>query len=383
MYFVCEKAENNLYGVKDTKDGVVEYYTPEQIKCFVDMGYTVHGYYDLDAVFPMVAVNNVKVRYAGEYKEHDKSKTYFALEEGTWSGRRTKCVTKSKGYSYTVDANTDKIVKNPVKFSRWNYINWTVASNRVMSCDGFVYTDFYETRFPVLSYVNDPEFHKKVYELTHIDMSGIAESDIIRITSEELSNISSRGFGGIELSGKVFTHDTYLSQYFYVTDKNMFFKFDDIRLLIKNYCEDAQRMLSFIDFGDEYFNQNTDSIFKMMEFCHIHVKLHVKQPYKVLVLDLRIGDKGITLKYLADNEYDLEPHTIYLEEFVQHCRSGLYTGKFNISSNIITIETLRGTYTFDMNAVSLFYKRETGGGDRVDLSRRKFLGGVADIWKNG
>ena len=38
MYYICKKRENDLgirYGIMDTKDGVVEYYSPREVISFV------------------------------------------------------------------------------------------------------------------------------------------------------------------------------------------------------------------------------------------------------------------------------------------------------------------------------------------------------------
>jgi hypothetical protein len=55
MFYVCDKKWENstsLYGVKDTDDGVIEYFTSEQLKSYADKGHKIFGFSSI-GVFPL------------------------------------------------------------------------------------------------------------------------------------------------------------------------------------------------------------------------------------------------------------------------------------------------------------------------------------------
>ena len=61
---VNSKPDKSLFAVKDTKDGVVEWYTVEQLNAISGMGIKIKGYYEQNTVIPVVVTRN-GIGYAG------------------------------------------------------------------------------------------------------------------------------------------------------------------------------------------------------------------------------------------------------------------------------------------------------------------------------
>lgn len=57
---------NGKYGVKDTKDGVVEYYTAEELSNFTNNGIKIKGYFSPNCIAPVGFTKSNKMVYTGE-----------------------------------------------------------------------------------------------------------------------------------------------------------------------------------------------------------------------------------------------------------------------------------------------------------------------------
>lgn len=390
MYYISKLDElAGTYGVLDTSDNVVEYYTADQLKSFIDNDVTIEGYFNDNLIVPMTRVSKNICRYQGIIRKRDTGKTLTAAfmknPLADRNRRRSKYIyERLSACVYFIDDESGALRSCEHDITGFGNGAWIVSWKKpyvpdFFHLDGILRTnlDFLighaEFREELMTILNEkPADYNRVITGTYDSLRNGITSEYALIDSNDGSSISIYDID----KNKVFVT---------VTDYNITFNFGALFDLVKRY-KGKRFELSALSKSD------------VNEYKLISALLRLAQPYRLYYADIccsksapaiylcrsKTTRSGVYYSVLkSDGSVAEEPVEDIYSYFVKRTEKGLdFNG--SLDGDNFTIHTLGSIDTYNINALNITYGRCTGGGSVSELARRRLLGkGDSDIWQNG
>lgn len=437
MFVVCASRDMNgykEYGIFDTKDGVVEWYTPDMLMPFINHGIKIKGYFG-NGVFGVVAKSGTVYKYIGDIKKWDKPVKYFFIDNerddrrrNTYFssklevvryefdmyeklGYRTKSMVMTRVFSNMVYSTLYGMKDTPQYFDRAqtefdltaplscavynksrNRVDYSLLHQKLKVGDVFFLFDSEEGFFKSIGAIRNSDAYGSE-RVGCYKYNGEEHAEFIEDCSASIISIFRDRYVMIRGTDYIFCVNQLINNWkLYpegIDDPYMESETSDAggkkALCYKDlvYVPDSELTKDELFFKTMFSKNSTlrGTMRVVRESCHVDIML----PLVVKNLSTKISIKVLTRRGETKN---LTIEEVYkLQKSLQESEAAKQVNVYNgirVDGDILTVEALDGIHTYDMKLVFKDYGNVCADTNTREMAMRLLTGkGEFTVWENG
>lgn len=437
MFVVCASRDMNgykEYGIFDTKDGVVEWYTPDMLMPFINHGIKIKGYFG-NGVFGVVAKSGTVYKYIGDIKKWDKPVKYFFIdnkraEDKRYSflldklevvsymfdtheklGYRTKAMVMNRVFSDRVFSEPPCLKSSPQYFDKaQTAFNLTVPlafavynknRNRV---DYSLLHQKLKVGDEFFQFNSEEEFFKVIGAVRNSNVPTVKEVGCYEYMGEEppklIKSYNSVYLGAFRSRYIVIMGTDYVFCIYHIVKQwklypdgindpykgvetndvsgRKIFNYKDLVYVPDSELTKDELFFKTMFSGLSYL-KNTMRV--LMDDCHKDIMLPLVVKNSSTKISIKILTRLGEVKTLTIEEvYNLQKS---MQESADTKKVKIYNG-VRVDGDILTVEALDGIHTYDMKLVYKDYGNVCADTNTREMAMRLLTGrGEFKVWENG